>query len=80
MFILRPVGDTKVCYHANKGQNDGSDPEEPAPGRELRGDSSKEDTREETNRGESAVKTENKVFSWPWSVLLCISCGSPLRN
>jgi hypothetical protein len=73
VLVFGSIRDAEVCYHADNGENDGTDEEKPPPSCELCGNTSKENASEEANRCEGAVKAEDKVLSWPWTILPQVS-------
>ena len=69
VLVFFSVRNAEPCNHPYDGEDDGTDEEEPPPSRELSGDTSEEDTGEEANRCEGAIKTEDEVLSWSRTIL-----------
>jgi hypothetical protein len=73
VLVFGSVWDTEPCHYADKGKNNSADEEEPSPCRELCGNTSEEDSREEADRGEGTVETEYQVLSRTRAVLWHVS-------
>ena len=78
MLVFGSVWYTKPCHDAYKGKNKGADEEEPSPCRELCGNASEEDAREEADRGEGTVEAEHQVLSRARAVLWHVSIYTSL--
>jgi len=78
MLVFGPIRDAEICYDADEGKDDGADEEKPSPCRELCGNTSEEDTREEADGGEGTVETEHQILSRTRAVLWQVSMYTSL--